>query len=159
MLKALILNFLMLLHPTHVTLTTIEQHQGSDTLTVLFRMYYDDFLNDLEVLDPEFKAGKTIEETVVPDNKLTGYFNDRFRITINRKLIKGELFTVSRDNLEIVMVLHFKSVVNPEKLTVVSKVLASVYSDQSNMIYLNINGYQDALELTPEHFTEKRNLK
>jgi hypothetical protein len=159
MLKALILNFLMFLHPTHVTLTTIEQHPDSDTLKVLFRMYYDDFSEDFKLYDPAFKSISIPEDKVVPDDRITEYFNDRVRITINRTPIKGRLVNVSNDGLEIILVLHYKSELNPEKLTIMNKVLTKIYSDQSNMIYLNVNGYQDAMELTPEHFTEKRNLK
>ena len=52
MLKILILPILFAFHPVHVTLTTIEQAQGTDTMKVFFRMYYDDFLRDYKMFDP-----------------------------------------------------------------------------------------------------------
>jgi Domain of unknown function (DUF6702) len=160
MLKLIILNILLIFfHPVHVTLTSIDQAQDSDTLKVFFRMYYDDFLRDYKQYDPEFSMGKIHPDNAIPDDHLNKYFNDRVRIYINNKLLTGKLSAVSNDNIEITLSLLYMSVKDPEKFKIVNQVLIRLYSDQANMIFININKYQDAIKLTPEHFTEKRNLK
>ena len=160
MLKVILLNTLLILfHPVHVTLTSIDQAQGSDTLKVFFRMYYDDFLRDYKQYDPEFNMDKIQGDKTIPDDRLNRYFNDRVRIYINNKLLTGKLSAVSNDNIEITLSLHYKSYMDPGKFKIVNEILIRLYSDQANMIYLNINKYQDAIKLTADHFTEKRNLK
>ena len=46
------------MHPVHVTLTSIDQIQGSDSMKVFFRMYYDDFLRDYKLYDPNSNLEK-----------------------------------------------------------------------------------------------------
>jgi hypothetical protein len=159
MLKAIILNaLLILMHPLHVTLTSIDQEPGSDTLKVFFRMYYDDFMVDYRLFDQDFSASETQGDTGISDEMLNDYFNDRVRIYINNKLIKGKLTDVSKDDFELCLTLMYKSDNKPGKFKITHEVLTKVYDDQANMIYININGYQQALKLTPEKLTEKLNL-
>jgi len=160
MFKVIIFNILLtLLHPVHVTLTSIDQAPGSDTLKVFFRMYYDDFLVDYRLSDPDFNAVEMQGGEVIPDEKLNSYFNERVRIYINNRLLKGRLTDVSKDDFEICLTLLYRSDKKPVKFKIRHEVLTGVYNDQANMIYVNINRYQHALKLTPEHLTEKLNLE
>ena len=72
-------------HPVHVTLTSIDQAQGSDSLRVTFRMYYDDFLRDYKLYDPDFNPQKISGDQAFPAYLLSKYFNDRVHIYINNK--------------------------------------------------------------------------
>lgn len=158
MLKVLILNIFLIFHPVHVTLTSIDQAQGSDTLKVFFRMYYDDFLRDYKLFDQDFKGVGISDNNPVTDGQIIKYFNYRVRIYINNKLLIGRLAALSNDNIEITLKLLYKSEAKPVKFRIQHKVLTGLYYDQANMVYLNINNYQDALKLTPGHLTEKRIL-
>jgi len=160
MLKVVILNiFLMFLHPVHVSVTSIDQVHGSDTLKVFFRMYYDDFLLDYKLFNPDFKTDDLSGNKTIPDIEMNRYFNDRVRIYINNKLITGRLSGVSNNNYEITLSLVYKSETDPEKFRIKNEVLIKLFEDQTNMIYLNINNYQDAMRLTPGKFSGKRKLK
>jgi hypothetical protein len=160
MLKAVILYFLMvLLHPVHVTLTSIDQAPGSDTLKVFFRMYYDDFLVDYRLYDPDFRTAEKQEDNVIPDEMINRYFNDRVNIYINNRLLQGKLTDISKDDFEICLTVLYRSDAKPRKLKIKHEVLTRVYNDQANMVYININRYQEALKLTCEQFSEKRNLE
>jgi hypothetical protein len=159
MLKILIFNILVAFHPIHVTLTSIDQAQGSDTLQVFFRMYYDDFLRDYKLYKQE-SGMKDINESIdIPEEKLNEYFNNRVRIQINRVLLPGKLISVSNDGYEICLSLVYKSGKNPIKFKIKNNVLTKIYNDQENMIYLNINNYQDALKLVQKSDTGTRILK
>jgi hypothetical protein len=122
-------------------------------------MYYDDFLADLKLYDPDFGFGRTSGDTIIPDDLINKYFNDRVRIYINNKLLAGKLQTVSIDNIEICLRLLYNSDKNPRKLKIRNQVLIKLYNDQANMIFININRYEEALRLTPKHFEEARVLK
>jgi hypothetical protein len=159
MFKVLILNIFLFFHPVHVTLTTINQVQDSDTLKVFFRMYYDDFQLDYRLYSPEFIPGKNNDTTDLPREMLNKYFNDRIQIYVNHKLLSGKLSDVSIDNYEIRLNFIYHSDKKTRNFRIRNKILTSIYSDQANMVYLNINKYEAAIKLTVDHFEESISLK
>jgi len=159
MLKLLILNALFFFHPVHVTLITINQAQESDTMKVFFRMYYDDFLRDYKLYNPAFKPEKNGETGKIPDELIKRYFNDKVQIYINHKLLSGSLSKVSTDSYEIRLDLVYRSDKKPRNFKIRNQILISLYSDQANMVYLNINKYENAIKLTVDHIEEELKLK
>ncbi len=159
MLNTLILNTLLFFHPMHVTLTSINQVQGSDTLKVFFRMYYDDFLNDYKLYDPDYTIKTISGKKTVPNDRISQYFNDKVHIYINHKLLTGKLSEVSNNYYEICLNLTYISVNDPKKIKIRNQVMTLLYSDQTNMVFLNVNKYEDTMKLTPDHDMETRNLK
>ena len=159
MLKVLILNALLFFHPVHVTLITINQAQESDTLKVFFRMYYDDFLRDYKLYNPAFKPEKNGENEKIPDELIKKYFSDRVQIYINHKLLSGSLSKVSTDSYEIRLDLLYRSDKKPRNFKIRNQILIKLYSDQSNMVYLNINKYENAIKLTVDHIEAYLKLK
>jgi hypothetical protein len=140
-------------------MTTITQTPGSDTLKVFFRMFYDDFLRDYKQFDPEF-GHETKSGTVdVPDDLINKYFNDKVHIFINHKLLQGKLTASFHDHFEISFTLFYKSDIDPQNFRIRNQVLTRLYSDQANMIYLEINNYHDAIRLTVDHDMEKSRVK
>ncbi len=154
MLKILILPLLLFFHPIHVTVISIDQAKGTDSLKVFFRMYYDDFLRDYKSFEPDFNIETLSGDKLVPDDLINKYFNDRVQIYVNHKLLTGKLITVSTDTYEIYMNLLYKSEKNPKKFKIKNKVLTELYSDQTNLIFININKNEQAMRLTSEHYQE-----
>ena len=159
MLKILILNILLSLHPVHVTLTTINQSPGSDTLELFFRMYVDDFKLDYKEYYPDFKPGKDNDTADYPREMLNRYFNDRVRIYVNNKLLNGNITEVAINSYEITINLDYHSYRKPKSIKVSNQVLVSIYSDQANMVYLSINNYEDAVKLTADSVEKTIKLK
>lgn len=159
MLKILILNALLFFHPVHVSIITVTQVGESDTLEVFFRMYYDDFLRDYKLYNPDFNPGKNIEPKDFPDELIKKYFDDRVQIYINHKLLSGSLSNVSTDSYEILLNLIYQSDKKPRNFKIRNQILIGIYNDQANMVYLNINKYEDAIKLTAKDFEEARKIK
>lgn len=159
MIRILILNLFIFLHPLHVTLTTISKETGSDTLKVFFRMYYDDFLLDYKLFNPGFKSAQTNDTTDYPRENLNAYFNDRVQLSINNKLLPGRITGVSISSYEILLDIIYYPVRKARNIMVRNQVLTRIYEDQANMIYLNINKYEDALKLTVGNVEETVKLK
>lgn len=154
MLKVLILPILLILNPVHVSLTTIEQAQNTDTMKVFFRMYYDDFLLDYAAFDPENSPDRLSVAQSFPADLANKYFNDKVRIYINNKLLKGKVSNVSVLDNEIFLNLIYASDKYPKKIKIVNQVLTGFYSDQTNMVFISINKNEEAMRLTPEHNKE-----
>ena len=160
MLKILILPILLIFHPVHVTLTSIDQVQDSDSLKVFFRMYYDDFLRDYKLFDPDCNLEKISGDQSFPSDLIDKYFNDRVHIYINNKLLTGKLLAVDiPGNYEICLNMLYRSDNRPKKFKIRNQVLTGLYSDQTNMIFFSINKYEAAMRLTPKHNKETCRLK
>jgi hypothetical protein len=154
MLKILILPILLIFHPVHVTLTTIEQGQSTDTMKVFFRMYYDDFLLDYKLYDQQNNLDKLSVAKSFPADLANKYFNDKIHIYINNKLLTGKVLSVNVLDNEIFLNLLYLSDKAPKKIKIRNQVLTGLYSDQTNMVFININKNEGAMNLTPEHDKE-----
>jgi hypothetical protein len=154
MFKILILPILLWLHPVHVTLTSISQIQGADTMKVFFRMYYDDFLRDYKSFDPDCNLEKLSVNESFPANLINKYFNYKVHIYVNNKLLSGEVINMKIQDNEIFLNLLYLSDKDPRKFKIMNKILTGLYSDQTNMIFLSVNKKEQAMRLTPEHSKE-----
>ena len=154
MLKILIFHILLIFHPVHVTLTTIDQPNGADSMKVFFRMYYDDFLLDYKLFDPDHNPEKLSVNQSFPADLANKYFNNRIHIYVNNKLLTGNILTVNILDNEIFLNLLYQSDKEPKKIRIRNQVLTGLYSDQTNMVFLNINKNEQAMRLTPEHDKE-----
>jgi hypothetical protein len=159
MLKILILNTLLFFHPVHVSLITVNQAPESDTLNMFFRMYYDDFLRDYKLYNPEFKSSDNSDTSKITNEMIDKYFKNRVQIYINHKLLSGRLSNVSRDIYEIRLKLIYISDKKPRNFKIRNHVLVGLYNDQANMVYININRFEDAIKLTVEDVEEEIKLK
>jgi hypothetical protein len=154
MLKILILPILLIFHPVHVTLTSIDQIQGSDSMKVFYRMYYDDFLRDYNLYDPNCNLEKLSVNESFPADLIIKYFNDKVHIYVNNKLLTGKVLSENIQDNEIFLKLLYWSDKDPKKIKITNKVLTGLYSDQTNMIFISINKNEQAMRLTPEHDKE-----
>ena len=151
MLKTLIIPILLTFHPVHVTLTTIDQGRYTDSMKVFIRMYYDDFLRDYALYDPDCNLEKISVTHTFPVDLAGKYFNDKVHIYINNKLLAGKVVSVSIQDYEIFLNLVYRSYKDPKKIKIRNRVLTGLYSDQTNMIFISINNNEEAMRLTPEH--------
>lgn len=160
MIQALIIPILMLFHPVHVTLTNIDQVPGSDTMRVTFRMYYDDFKRDYRLFDTENEFHQIPDENSIPFTGINEYFNNRVKIYINRRLLKGRLLDVDiPDNYEIVLSLLYLSDKEPVKFRISSRVCTRLYDDQRNMVFIGINRHDEGITLTSRDRKKSVRLK
>lgn len=154
MLKILILPIILIFHPVHVTLTTIDQVQSADSMKVFFRMYYDDFLLDYKLYDRNHNLEKLSVTQSFPADLANKYFNDKIHIYVNNKLLTGNLLSVIILDNEIFLNLVYRSDKDPKKIKIRNQVLIGLYNDQTNMVFININKNEEAMRLTPEHDKE-----
>ncbi len=79
MLKSLVLSIWFIMHPVHVTLTSIDHIAGTDSLKVFFRMYFDDFLRDYKLYDARTDLNNLPQGEAFPAGLMNKYFNDKDR--------------------------------------------------------------------------------
>ena len=154
MLRALAISLWLIMNPGHVTMTSIDYVQGTDSLKVFCRMDFNDFLKDLQTIDDDRNLITIFSKQPFPTDLINQYFNSKVFIYVNKKLLIGKLITVNLTDNEISLNLIYKSDKKPKSITVRNMILTGWFSDQSNLTIIRINNFEKGIKLTPEHNEE-----
>jgi len=149
MLKILALSVWFVLHPVHVTLTSIDHVTNTDSLKVFVRMYYDDFLLDYSLSGMELPVDTEQLENSFPFDLMNNYLDEKVNIFINNKRLKGQLLNLTLEDNEISMNILFRSDRKPKVITVKNLIMTELYNDQANMTIIRINDFEEGVMLTP----------
>ncbi len=152
MLKCLIFTLSMILHPVHVSLTSIEHIPDTDSIKVFVRMYYDDFLSDYRLFDRDAGSEYLSGNQEIPENMMEKYLAGKVIITVNNKQLKGKLLNqqLALAENEISVNLVYQSDMQPEIVSVKNEIMTGLYNDQANMTIVRIGRFEEGVKLTPE---------
>src|SRR5450759_5377185 len=117
MLKALAISLWLIMHPGHVTMTSIDYIQGTDSLKVFCRMEFDDFLKDLQTIDDDRNLYRLFSKQPFPSDLINQYFNSKVFIYVNNKLLIGKLLSANITDTEINLNLIYRSGQKPKSIT------------------------------------------
>jgi hypothetical protein len=160
MLKTLILSIVLLFHPVHVSLTSIDHVHGTDSLKVFVKMFYDDFLLDYKLFDSENESVKKMTAAqLFPAELMNKYLDKKVNISVNNKQLRGKLLNLTLEDNEISMNLLYKSVKKPKTISVKNMIMTGLYNDQANMTLIRVDDFEEGIKLTPEQTEQTFNLK
>jgi hypothetical protein len=150
MLRILLVSIWFLLHPVHVTLTSIEYVPEIDSFKVFVRMYFDDFVRDYklggkEIQDKNFNATDALSMSEMQD-----YMAGKIIIKVNEKQLSGKLLDMNLSDNELSMNLEYGAIKRPKILLVKNLIMTGLYNDMSNMIVVKINDFEEGIKLTSD---------
>ena len=154
MLRALAISLWLIIHPGHITMTSIDYVQGTDSLKVSCRMEFDDFLKDLQTIDDDRNLYRLFSKQPFPSDLINQYFNSKVFIYANNKLLIGKLLSANITDTEINLNLIYRSSKKPKRITVRNMILTGWYSDQTNLMIIRINNFEKGIKLSPRHNEE-----
>lgn len=157
--KIAILSFILLmsftLHKYYVSITEIVANEETKTLEVSARL----FINDLDdalfnSFNKRFELG-TSRELAETDKYLKIYFMSHFQLKINDEWVPIRFIGKDFDGYDIVYCYFEVSYNEPiTQLEIKNTSLLELFSEQENIIKLNINGLQKSLKLTKQKQSE-----
>src|SRR5450759_3292258 len=159
MLRALAISLWLIMHPGHVTMTSIDYIQGTDSLKVSCRMEFNDFLKDLQTIDDDRNLRTIFSKQPFPSDLINQYFNSKVFIYVNDKLLIGKLLSANITDNDINLNLFYRSGKKPKSITVRNLILTGWYSDQTNLTIIRINNFENGIKLTPGHNEETLIIK
>jgi hypothetical protein len=154
MLKALAISLWLIMHPGHVTMTSIDYIQGTDSLKVSCRMEFEDFLKDLQTIDDDRNLRRLFSKQPFPSDLINQYFNSKIFIYVNDKLLIGKLLSTNLADNDINLNLIYRLSKKPKSITVRNMILTGWYSDQTNLMIIRINNFEKGIKLNPGHNEE-----
>jgi hypothetical protein len=122
-------------------------------------MYFDDFLIDSKLngsvlIDVDFSAG-----TSESHNAIETYLSKKLIIKVNEKLLAGKLRDMKVADNEISMDIEYKGGKKPNTIIVKNLILTDLYSDQSNMVIVKVNDFEEGVKLTSDITEQTFNIK
>ena len=150
MFKILLFSTLLLFHPVHVTITSIDYIPEMDYYKVFVRMYFDDF-----ILDNKLNGGTIEEKEFSDDNapamiEIEQFFRERLIIKVNEKPLPVKLLDMKLADNEISVNLEYKTSNKPKTITVKNMIMTNLYRDQLNMVIVRANKFEEGVKLTSD---------
>jgi hypothetical protein len=150
MFKILCLSIWLLFHPVHVTITSIDYIQKSDSFKVFVRMNFDDFILDCKLngdsIQKENFKGINLSSRVIAEK----YIRDKILIVVNEEPLSGKLQNMNVADNEISLNLEYSSEKLPKTIMVKNLIMTGLYADQSNMIIVRVNDFEEGVKLTAD---------
>jgi hypothetical protein len=158
-LKILAISFWIFMQHGHISMTSVDYVQGTDSLKVVCRMDFNDFLNDLQTIDDDRNLKRLFGKQPFPSDLINMYFNSKFYIYTNGKLLIGKLLSANLDENDIILNLMYRVNNKPKKMTVRNLILTGWYTDQKNLMIIRINKFEKGINLDSEHNVETFTVK
>ncbi len=159
MLKSLVLLFCLLFHPVHVTMTSIDYVPENDSLKVFVKMYFDDFMLDLAMSGEQRDADFFTTSNQEVKEAMELYLNKKLTIMVNKKSLEGKLNDLKIVDNEVKLNLEYKTSKQPVTLTIKNQIMTELYKDQSNLIIVRIDNFEEGVKLTPENTEQTFKIK
>jgi hypothetical protein len=159
MIRALAVSLWLIMQQSHVTMTSIDYAEGSDSLKVFCRMNFDEFLKDLQTIDDDRHLNKLFSKQPFPSDLINQYFNSKVFIYVNNKLLTGKLLNTNFTDNELSLNLIYKTDKKPKKVTVRNMILTGWFSDQTNLVIIRINNFEEGIRLSSERNEVTFNIK
>ena len=134
----LFLNFLLLIHPIYISSTNVVINDDKLEIKVkLFRDDLEDGLRDFHGFSISIDSPNKIEKR---KNLIDQYINDKLTLIINNEKINFFIkdYSLINDVLEVYFIQNFTKKSNDIRIT--NQLLIEVYSEQSNIMFLDIFG-------------------
>lgn len=147
------------LHPVHVTLTSIEYIPENDSFNVFVRMYADDFFRDFKLGGREIQEKGFSGENSDSREQMKSYLSEKVVLKVNNKRLSATLKNMEMADNEISMNLIYGISKRPKTITVTNLIMTGLYSDQSNMMIVKVNDFEEGVKLTSYVTEQTINIK
>jgi uncharacterized protein DUF6702 len=137
---------LMVYHPLHVTLTSIDYNSLDEKCEITIKIFSDDFEIALEKYSNQDLNINSVEETKNIEEIITSYIENNFSIIFDDK--KHDLMYISKENNHEATWLKFEIGISDfQTINIQNNLLLNVYDDQKNLIIFKNGDFQKGFNL------------
>ncbi|MEE4215598.1 MAG: DUF6702 family protein [Bacteroidales bacterium] len=151
--------FSLLIHPVHVSMSSMEHVPGEEGYKITVRMYSDDLLLDL--LSLYQLPGEHIDDHIYtgPDDIYQDYINERLKVKINGQHHSAKLLESEKLEIETILRLFIKHGDPVNNVEISNTILTGIYMDQVNLFIYKDDNNEQAVRFTASYMNEKINLE
>jgi len=139
----LFLFFLLIFHPVHISVTSMEYNEEEKIFLVSFKVFTDDFETNIDrKYGVNLNLGKE-DELENADEYFSRYFMESFSFIVNGEELREPVFLEKKMN-DIAVWLYFKYPVsgNVEEVGIKNAIMLDMFRDQSNLLIFKYNDFE-----------------
>ena len=139
----LFLFLLLVFHPVHVSVTSMEYNKGEKIFLMSFKVFTDDFETIVNgKYGVNLNLGKE-DELKNADEYFSRYFSESFSFIVNGEELREPVFLEKKMN-DIAVWLYYKYPIsgNVEEVEIKNVIMLDIFSDQSNMLIFKYNDFE-----------------
>ena len=150
--------FSLLLHPVHVSMSSMEYVPMEKGYKITVRMFSDDLLLDL--LSLYQLPGEQVEDHTYtgPGDVYEDYINERLKIKINGRHCRTTLLESEKLEIETIMRFFLEHDGPADSVEISNTILTGIYMDQVNLFIYKDDNKEQAVRFTASHMNEIINL-
>ncbi len=150
--------FSVLLHPVHVSMSSMEYIPQDKGFRITVRMYSDDLLLDLLNLY-ELPEKYTADHVYAgPDDIYEDYINEKIEIKINGIQHSARLLETEKHEIETIMRLFVEYEGEINSIDISNTILTAIYLDQVNLFIYKDEKNELAFRFSGTYLKERLNL-
>ncbi len=150
--------FSLLLHPVHVSMSSMEYITQDKGFRITVRMYSDDLLLDLLNLYELPEQNIADHVYTGPDDIYEDYINEKLKIKINDKQHTARLLETEKLEIETIMRLFVEYEGEIKSIDISNTILTAIYLDQVNLFIYKDEKNELAFRFSGTYLKEKLNL-
>ncbi len=150
----------MFIQQEHVTMTTIENVPGTDSLKVLINYNFYEFLKDYQqTLNDDIDLDVFRSHKPFPADLSNNYVNSKISIYVNERLLMGKLLKMEKSGENINLFVLYRLKKGIRTLKVRNTILTGLHSNIENLTILRIGDFEKGIKFTPQHPEETFSFK
>lgn len=151
-------SFTTLMHKYYLSVSDIEYKSDSESLQIITRVFIDDFQ---EVLNKRYsQSADFTKENGVADNKhlIEKYLTGKLILKTDNKPVTLKYLGGEIEGDQLVLYIEGIDVQSFRKILVTNLILTDLYSDQKNVVHIQVDGQLESLLLVKEKPSETLNF-
>ena len=139
----LLLFFILVFHPVHVSVTSMEYDKGEKIFLVSFKVFTDDFETIIErKYGVDLNLGED-NELKNMDEYCNRYFRESFSFIINGEELAEPVFLEKKMNdIAVWLYYRYPTSGNIEKVEIKNIIMLDMFRDQSNLLIFKYNDFE-----------------
>tara|TARA_R110002020_G_scaffold36362_1_gene109132 strand:- start:588 stop:1091 length:504 start_codon:yes stop_codon:yes gene_type:complete len=134
-------------HKYYLSVSQVDYDEKSKSLQIITRIFYDDVEKALQArYDESIKVDKTYPKEKL-NKYLERYLNQKFKVTINEEDKNISYLGFENEDEYVVCYIEVTDVPQINSITIENSLLMEVFSDQKNVVHLNVEGTQKSFLL------------
>jgi hypothetical protein len=150
MLKTIILSFIVIAHPVHVSLMSVEYSEKTDAFNVFLKIYSDDFMLDYRLLTGDTAKIDFVTNRETAESLIGKYLNEKVQIFAEGNKLDGKLMNFDSSDGELKMDVIFNNKKKSKNYLVKNLIMTDLYKDQSNLLIFRYGNFEEGIKLTSE---------
>ncbi|MES2863503.1 MAG: DUF6702 family protein [Bacteroidota bacterium] len=146
-------------HKFYVGVFQVDYFKEKKAVQITARLFIDDLEKALYKKHNKHFYITTNDEIADANTYIAKYLEEKFKVKINNKIQTIQFLTKEQEENIVICYLKINFKDNIKELEITNNVLSDIFSEQQNLVHLNINGNKKTILFTNTETNQKLKYK